>query len=338
MKEALDRLAVSAEADLAAATTADAAQAVRAKYLGRKGLLTELSRGLAALPAEERPLIGKRLNEVKGTIESAVETLLDRVRETTRREALTQGRVDVTLPGRAPELGHLHLVSRTIAEVVTIFRSLGFGVAEGPEVELEYYNFTALNFPKDHPARDMQDTFWITDDVLLRTHTSPMQARVMEQQAPPVAVIIPGRVYRSDYDATHSPMFHQVEGLVVDEEVSFADLKGTLQAFVREMFGEGIRTRFRPSVFPFTEPSAEMDIQCVACRGAGCRVCGQSGWLEILGSGMVNPNVYGFVGYDPEKVSGFAFGIGMERLAMLKYGVNDLRLFFENDLRVLEQF
>lgn len=338
MKDALDRLAVSAEADLAAATTAAAAQAVKAKYLGRKGLLTELSRGLVGLPPGERPEVGKRLNEVKGSIESAVETVLARVREADRREDLERGRVDVTLPGRTPEIGHLHLVSRTTRELVEIFSSLGFSVAEGPEIELDYYNFEALNIPKDHPARDSQDTFWIAEDVVLRTHTSPVQIRVMESQKPPVAVIVPGRVYRSDYDVTHSPMFHQCEGLLVDEGVSFADLKGTLREFVRRMFGEGIATRFRPSFFPFTEPSAEMDIQCVQCRGAGCRVCSQTGWLEILGSGMVDPAVYGFVHYDPERVSGFAFGMGIERIAMLKYGINDLRLFFENDRRFLEQF
>ncbi len=334
----LDRVAAEAARDLESAGTADAAQAIRVKYLGRKGLLTELFKGLGAAEAAARPLLGARLNEIKTAIEAGVEVRLVQAREAERKASLERGRIDVTLPGRDPALGHMHPVSRTIDEVVAIFRSLGFGVAEGPEVELDYYNFTALNFPRDHPARDMQDTFWVSDEVLLRTHTSPMQARVMESQKPPVAVVIPGRVYRSDYDATHSPMFHQCEGLLVDEGVSFADLKGTLQAFVREMFGSGIRTRFRPSFFPFTEPSAEMDIQCVECRGSGCRVCGQSGWLEILGSGMVNPNVYGFVGYDPEKLSGFAFGMGMERVAMLKYGINDLRLFFENDVRFLGQF
>ncbi|HEX7128386.1 MAG TPA: phenylalanine--tRNA ligase subunit alpha [Thermodesulfobacteriota bacterium] len=334
----LDRVAADAARDLEAAGTADAAQAVRVKYLGRKGVVTELFKGLGAAAAAARPILGARLNEIKAAIETGVEARLAQAREAERRAALERGRIDVTLPGRQPELGHVHLVSRTIDEVVAIFRSFGFGVAEGPEVELDYYNFTALNFPRDHPARDMQDTFWIDDEVLLRTHTSPMQARVMERQKPPVAVVVPGRVYRSDYDATHSPMFHQCEGLLVDEGVSFADLKGTLHAFAREMFGSGIRTRFRPSFFPFTEPSAEMDIQCVECRGSGCRVCGQSGWLEILGSGMVNPNVYGFVGYDPEKLSGFAFGMGMERVAMLKYGINDLRLFFENDVRFLGQF
>jgi phenylalanyl-tRNA synthetase alpha chain len=334
----LDRVAAEAARDLAAADTAGAAQAVRVRYLGRKGQVTELFKALAGVAPEARPALGHRLNELKTSIEAGVEAVLERVRDAERRVALESARIDVTLPGRRPELGHRHPVTRTADEIIAIFTSLGFAVAEGPEVELDYYNFEALNIPKDHPARDLQDTFWVAEDVVLRTHTSPMQVRVMEKQRPPVAVIIPGRVYRSDYDATHSPMFHQCEGLLVDEGVSFADLKGTLQEFARRMFGEGIRTRFRPSFFPFTEPSAEMDIQCVACRGSGCRVCSQTGWLEILGSGMVNPKVFGFVDYDPERVSGFAFGMGIERITMLKYGINDLRLFFENDVRFLEQF
>jgi phenylalanyl-tRNA synthetase alpha chain len=334
----LDRLAAEASQELAAATTAEAAQAVRVRYLGRKGRVTELFKSLGGVAAEARPALGQRLNEVKTTIEAGVEAVLARMREAGRRDALARARLDVTLPGRTPELGRLHLVSRTTAELVEIFSSLGFAVAEGPEVETEYYNFEALNIPKDHPARESMDTFWVSDDVVLRTHTSPVQIRVMETQRPPVAVICPGRVYRNDNDVTHSPMFHQCEGLLVDEGVSFADLKGTLGAFAGRMFGAGTRTRFRPSFFPFTEPSAEMDIQCVACGGAGCRVCSQSGWLEILGSGMVNPKVYGFVDYDPERVSGFAFGMGIERIAMVKYGIDDLRLLFENDVRFLEQF
>ncbi|HWP35150.1 MAG TPA: phenylalanine--tRNA ligase subunit alpha [Thermodesulfobacteriota bacterium] len=338
MTEALERLLAEAEAELAAARTAADAQAVRVRYLGRKGRLTELARQLGRLPAEERPAAGQRLNEVKARLTAAIEAFLARIREAERRAALEEVRVDVTLPGRRPELGHMHPVSRTAAEIVEIFTSLGFAVADGPEVELDYYNFEALNIPKDHPARDMQDTFYLADEVLLRTHTSPVQVRVMERQRPPVQVIVPGRVYRRDNDLTHSPMFHQVEGLLVDEGVSFADLKGTLRLFVRRMFGDEVGMRFRPSFFPFTEPSAEVDIRCVACGGAGCRVCGQSGWLEILGAGMVDPAVYGFVGYDPERVSGFAFGMGIERIAMLKYGITDLRLFFENDLRFLEQF
>jgi phenylalanyl-tRNA synthetase alpha chain len=235
-------------------------------------------------------------------------------------------------------VGGLHPLTATLQDILEIFAFLGFAVAEGPEVELDYYNFEALNIPKDHPARDMQDTFYITDEVLLRTHTSPVQVRVMEAQAPPVRVVVPGKVYRRDADLTHSPMFHQVEGLLVDEGVTFADLKGTLTAFVRLFFGEGTRLRFRPSYFPFTEPSAEVDISCVICRGAGCRVCSQSGWLEILGAGMVDPEVFRFVGYDSERFTGFAFGMGVERIAMLRYGIDDIRLFFENDLRFLEQF
>ncbi len=336
--QTLDRIAAEAARDLATATTAEAAQAVRIKYLGRKGRLTELFKGLGTAAQGARPGLGQKLNEIKEAIEEGVEALLARVRNAERRAALEQARVDVTLPGRRPEAGHLHPVSRTAAEIVEIFTSLGFAVAEGPEVELDYYNFEALNIPKDHPARDMQDTFYLADDVLLRTHTSPVQVRVMEKQPPPVQVVVPGRVYRRDFDVTHSPMFHQVEGLLVAEGVSFADLKGTLRTFVRRMFGEGVGMRFRPSFFPFTEPSAEVDIRCVVCRGAGCRVCSQTGWLEILGAGMVDPAVYGFVGYDPERVSGFAFGMGIERIAMLKYGIDDLRLFFENDIRFLEQF
>jgi len=251
---------------------------------------------------------------------------------------LAEERIDVTLPGRQQHYGHKHPITQVTEEVVGIFAALGFGVAEGPEVEKDFYNFEALNIPKEHPARDMQDTFYVTDDVVLRTHTSPVQIRTMLEQAPPVRVVAPGTVYRRDSDITHSPMFHQIEGFLVDKQVTFGDLKGILTTFINECFGRGTGVRFRPSFFPFTEPSAEVDIQCVICGGKGCRVCKQSGWLEILGSGMIDPEVFKAVGYDPEVYSGFAFGMGIERIAMLKYGVNDLRLFFENDLRFLRQF
>jgi phenylalanyl-tRNA synthetase alpha chain len=246
--------------------------------------------------------------------------------------------MDVTLPGRVPPRGRLHPITQVILEVCRIFARMGFSVVKGPNVELDYYNFEALNFPKDHPARDMQDTLYVSENTVLRTHTSPIQVRVMEKQAPPVAVIAPGKVYRRDSDVSHTPMFHQVEGLLVDRGVSFGDLKGTLTGFVHQMFGKDTSLRFRPSFFPFTEPSAEVDIRCVICKGAGCRTCSHTGWLEILGSGMVDPEVYGFVGYDPEVYSGFAFGMGMERIAMLKYGIDDIQLFFKNEMRFLRQF
>ena len=255
-----------------------------------------------------------------------------------RDEALLRERIDITLPGRAIRTGRLHPIIQVSNQICDIFAGLGFSVVEGPEIELDYYNFEALNIPKDHPARDMQDTFYIEENIVLRTHTSPVQIRTMEKQKPPVRILSPGRVYRPDSDISHTPMFHQIEGLLVDKGITFGDLKGVLTFFVRKIFGEDTAIRFRPSFFPFTEPSAEVDIQCVMCRGTGCRVCGQSGWLEILGSGMVDPEVFKNVGYDPEEISGFAFGLGLERIAMLKYGVSDIRLFFENDWRFLEQF
>ncbi|MBI3080052.1 MAG: phenylalanine--tRNA ligase subunit alpha [candidate division NC10 bacterium] len=315
----------------------DALEDLRVRYLGRRGSLTAILRGLGDLPPEARPVVGQRANAVKAAIEGALEARRLALRAAAR-VGLAADRLDSTLPGRPPMLGGLHPLTATLEDILEIFASLGFAVAEGPEVELDYYNFEALNIPKDHPARDMQDTFYITDEVLLRTHTSPVQVRVMEAQPPPVRVVVPGKVYRRDADVTHSPMFHQVEGLLVDEGVTFADLKGTLTAFVRLFFGEATRLRFRPSFFPFTEPSAEVDISCVICRGAGCRVCSQGGWLEILGAGMVDPEVFRFVGYDSERFTGFAFGMGVERIAMLRYGIDDIRLFFENDLRFLEQF
>ena len=307
----------------------------RIKYLGKKGALTTLMKSLGILSREERPEVGKLANQIKVNLSrrfGEVKTFL----EAGGGEEVSF--VDVTLPGREPLYGHLHPITLVIKDVCQIFSRMGFRVVKGPNVELDYYNFEALNLPKDHPARDMQDTFYISENVVLRTHTSPIQVRVMETQQPPVSVIAPGKVYRRDSDVSHTPMFHQVEGLLVDRDVCFGELKGTLTRFIHQMFGSDTRLRFRPSFFPFTEPSAEVDIQCVICGGKGCRTCSHTGWLEILGSGMVDPEVYGFVGYDPEVYSGFAFGMGIERIAMLKYGIDDIQLFFKNDMRFLNQF
>ncbi|HOV86054.1 MAG TPA: phenylalanine--tRNA ligase subunit alpha [Syntrophobacteraceae bacterium] len=308
---------------------------IRIRYLGRKGELAQLFKQLAQVPEALRRDCGKLLNEAKAQIEELLSLKLIEAKD---RSAERRDRVDVTAPGRRPLRGRLHPITQTAMEICRIFHWLGFETVEGPEVELDYYNFEALNIPKDHPARDMQDTFYISEDVVLRTHTSPLQVRVMEKRTPPIRVIAPGRTYRCDSDVTHTPMFHQVEGLMVGTNISFGDLKGLLTIFVHQMFGPETGLRFRPSFFPFTEPSAEVDIECVMCRGKGCRVCSQTGWLEILGSGMVDPEVFKMVGYDPEQVTGFAFGMGIERIAMLKFGIDDLRLFFENDLRFLKQF
>jgi phenylalanyl-tRNA synthetase alpha chain len=297
-----------------------------------------LLRRVRELPPDERPRAGEQANIVKQELEERIEDRLVRLRDDARQQALSQDLADVTLPGTLLPRGRVHPITQVMAQVVRIFIRMGFQVAEGPQVELDYYNFEALNIPRDHPARDMHDTFYFSDEVLLRTHTSPVQIRVMESQRPPIQIIAPGAVYRRDSDISHTPMFHQVEGLMVDEGISFAHLKGILTFFVHEMFGEGTPLRFRPSFFPFTEPSAEVDIGCVICHGEGCRVCGGSGWLEILGAGMVDPEVFRIVGYDPDIVTGFAFGMGIERIAMLKYGINDIRLFFTNDLRFLRQF
>lgn len=313
-------------------------QQVRARFLGKKGEITAVMKGMGQLSAEERPLIGSLANEVKSRLEDAFAERQETLRQELMQQKLASERLDVSLPGRVHRPGFKHPITRVTEEVVGIFSALGFGVAEGPEIEKDFYNFEALNIPKDHPARDMQDTFYISEDVVLRTHTSPVQIRTMLDHAPPVRVVAPGTVYRRDSDLTHSPMFHQIEGFLVDRKVTFGDLKGILTAFINEFFGQNIAVRFRPSFFPFTEPSAEVDIQCVICGGSGCRVCSNSGWLEILGSGMIDPEVFKSVNYDPELYSGFAFGMGIERLAMLKYGVNDLRLFFENDMRFLRQF
>ena len=290
------------------------------------------------LPPAERPLAGKLANTIKLELEQKINEVQVRLAQEAKDKALAQEEIDVTLPGTPIPRGRFHPISQVMSEIVSIFIRMGFQVVEGPQVELDYYNFEALNIPRDHPARDMHDTFYFSDEVLLRTHTSPVQIRVMENQHPPVQIIAPGVVYRRDSDVSHTPMFHQVEGLLVDKGISFAHLKGVLTLFVHQVFGEGTGLRFRPSFFPFTEPSAEVDIACVMCGGQGCRVCGGTGWVEILGSGMVDPEVFRTVGYDPDKVTGFAFGMGIERIAMLKFGINDIRLFFSNDLRFLRQF
>jgi phenylalanyl-tRNA synthetase alpha chain len=338
MKEQLASLADQAAKELSSADSETLLQEIRVKYLGKKGALTQIMKGMGQLSAEERPLVGALANEVKVDFETTFSARMAGLQREGVERKIASEKLDVTLPGRQVSRGSKHPITLVTEEVVAIFSALGFGVAEGPEIEKDFYNFEALNIPKDHPARDMQDTFYINDDVVLRTHTSPVQIRTMLQHAPPVRIVAPGTVYRRDSDLTHSPMFHQVEGFLVDRKVTFGDLKGTLTAFIEQYFGKGFGVRFRPSFFPFTEPSAEVDIECVICKGKGCRVCSQTGWLEILGSGMIDPEVFRSVNYDAEKYSGFAFGMGLERLAMLKYGVNDLRLFFENDIRFLSQF
>ena len=338
MKEELKKLHQEVLTSLSHSTTEKEVSEIRVKVLGRKGSLTHILKGLGTLPEADRREIGKRANQVKADLEAKIEEALLRIQQEERRNALEKERVDVTLPGRRISIGKKHPLTQTLDEIIHIFSNLGFEVVEGPEVELDYYNFEALNIPKGHPAREMQATFFISDEVVLRTHTSPVQVRTMEKKRPPVRIICPGAVYRCDSDPTHSPMFHQVEGLLVDKGVTFADLKGVLTVFVYQIFGEKTKLRFRPSFFPFTEPSAEVDIECFLCKGKGCGVCSNTGWLEILGSGMVDPAVYKFVNYDPEEISGFAFGMGIERIAMLKFGINDIRLFFTNDLRFLRQF
>lgn len=317
----------------------DELEKLRVQYLGKKGEITMLMRSMNELPAEEKPIMGKLLNEVKQAAARTIDEQKTKLQEQLRLREQEGQRIDVTLPGRPYEMGQKHPIMLVLEEIEEIFACLGFQIGEGPDIELDYYNFEALNMPQEHPARDMQDSFYINSDVLLRTHTSPVQIRTMEKMAPnlPVRIIAPGKVYRRDDDITHSPMFHQVEGLAVDRDITMADLKGTLLLFAREMFGEGREIRLRPSFFPFTEPSAEVDISCIICNGSGCRTCGDTGWLEILGSGMVHPRVLENCGYDPQKVSGFAFGMGVERIAMLKYGIDDIRLFYINDLRMLRQ-
>ncbi|NCC28495.1 MAG: phenylalanine--tRNA ligase subunit alpha [Gammaproteobacteria bacterium] len=324
--------AIAAAADLAGLDQ------VRVRYLGKSGELTALLKQLGTLPADERPAAGQEINQAKVAVQVAIDRRKVVLEEASLTARLAAERIDVSLPGRGRRPGGLHPVTRAMRRIERLFANAGFAVVEGPEVEDAYHNFEALNIPEHHPARAMHDTFYFDAELLLRTHTSPVQIRVMEEQAPPLKVIAPGRVYRCDSDLTHTPMFHQVEGLLVDEQVSFADLKGVLYDFLRNFFERDLELRFRPSYFPFTEPSAEVDIQCVICGGSGCRVCKQTGWLEVLGCGMVYPEVFRHVGIDPDRYLGYAFGMGVERLAMLRYGIDDIRLNFENDLRYLRQF
>lgn len=339
MKESIETIKKKFDSELAAAYDLETLEKVRVRFLGKKGEITSLMKSLGQVTAEEKPLLGKELNQFKKSAEKMLEERKTELKNNTSLSLWEKERLDVTLPGKPFKIGRKHPLISVLKEMEEIFTCMGFQVVEGPDVEMDYYNFEALNIPQDHPARDMQDSFYITPDVLLRTHTSPVQIRTMEAQAPtlPVRVIAPGKVYRRDDDLTHSPMFHQVEGLVVDKGISMGDLKGTLLLFAREMFGSDREIRLRPSYFPFTEPSAEVDILCIICDGRGCRTCGDSGWMEILGSGMVHPKVLRISGYDPENVTGYAFGMGVERIAMLKYGIDDIRTFYNNDLRMLKQ-
>lgn len=336
--ENLDALVAQALAAVQRSEDVNALEQLRVQYLGKKGELTQVMKTLGNLPADERPKVGALINAAKEQVQGALEARKALLEQAALDARLAAERIDVTLPGRGQASGGLHPVTRTLERVEQFFTRIGYSVAEGPEVEDDYHNFEALNIPGHHPARAMHDTFYFNANMLLRTHTSPVQVRTMESQRPPIRIVCPGRVYRCDSDITHSPMFHQVEGLLVDEGISFADLKGTIEEFLRVFFEKPLGVRFRPSFFPFTEPSAEVDMQCVMCGGKGCRVCKHTGWLEVMGCGMVHPNVLRMSGIDPEQYSGFAFGMGVERLAMLRYGVNDLRLFFDNDLRFLGQF
>ncbi|WP_297808740.1 phenylalanine--tRNA ligase subunit alpha [uncultured Methylophaga sp.] len=336
--QALEEITAAARQAVADARDNRALDDVRVEYLGKKGKITAYLKQLGNVSVEDRPVIGKSVNQAKQEVTGLVEEQKQALAAAAMEAALKAETVDVSLPGRNSEVGGLHPVTRTLQRIERYFRNIGFEVAEGPEIEDSHHNFTALNIPETHPARAMHDTFYFDADKLLRTHTSPVQIRVMEEQQPPLRLIAPGRVYRCDSDLTHTPMFHQVEGLMVDEEISFTDLKGVLSDFLQAFFEKPLKVRFRPSYFPFTEPSAEADIECVICGGEGCRVCSHTGWIEILGCGMVHPNVFEHVNIDSEKYLGFAFGLGVERMAMLRYGVNDLRLFFDNDLRFLSQF
>lgn len=339
MKAALEEIAKKAFEELAHSQDLKALDAVRVKYLGKKGELTAILKQMGKLSAEERPVVGQLANQVRADIEEKLEETKLNLESKMLDLRLACETLDVTLPGSKQEIGKKHPLTIVLDEIKEIFIGMGFEIAQGPEVELDYYNFEALNVPKDHPARDTQDTFYINDNVVLRTQTSPMQIRTMENQKPPIRILAPGRVYRSDaVDATHSPLFHQIEGLVVDKNITMSDLKGTLEVFVKRLYGENSVVRFRPHHFPFTEPSAEMDVQCFNCHGEGCPLCKGEGWIEILGCGMVHPKVLKNCGIDPEEYSGFAFGMGLERIVMRRYNINDLRLFFENNVRFLNQF
>lgn len=339
MRDQLNRIKIMAEKELAAVQTMQELENLRVKYLGKKGELTLVLRGMGSLSPEERPLIGQLANEVRGFLENKIDEAKKEMAKKELSLRIEKEYIDVTMPGRRKVLGSKHPLSLVMDEIKEVFIGMGYEIAEGPEIEYDYYNFEALNIPKGHPSRDTQDTFYINDNVLLRTQTSPVQIRVMENKKPPIRIICPGRVYRSDaIDATHSAIFYQVEGLVVDKGVTMGDLIGTLQVFARKIFGENSRIRLRPHHFPFTEPSAEVDVSCWTCAGTGCKVCKNEGWIEILGSGMVNPKVLEICGIDPEVYSGFAFGIGVERTAMAKFNIDDMRLFYENDIRFLKQF
>ena len=340
MEQELQRIRVAAFRELEQAQDVGAVNEIRVKVLGKKGDLTAVLRGMGAMDPAERPRIGQLVNDLRQDFETALNARFELLKEAELNKRLAAEKIDITLPGRVLELGRRHPLTLALDRIKAVFLQMGFDIEEGPEVESDYYNFEALNLPPDHPARDMQDSFYITEQFLLRTHTSPVQVRTMQSQQPnsPIRMIAPGKVYRRDYDATHSPMFQQVEGLVVGPDICFADLKGTLELFCQGIFGDSVKVRFRPSYFPFTEPSAEVDISCVICKGKGCRVCKGTGWLEILGSGMVHPRVLEMSNYDPSQVSGFAFGMGVERIAMLAFGIDDMRLFYENDVRFLRRF
>lgn len=338
MKEKLEQAKEQIVSDLENINDEASLQQVKSRYLGKKGVITDMFKSMRDLPDEEKKEAGKIVNEAKKHVESLIENKLEEIRKLRKEKELHENRLDITLPGRELPVGGKHPVTQVMDQIIQIFERMGFAIAFGPEIELDYYNFEALNIPKDHPARDMQDTFYISEEVVLRTHTSPVQIRVMQEKKPPIKIIAPGKVYRCDSDVSHTPMFHQIEGLLVDEDISFGNLKSVITQFVHLLFGKDTNVRFRPSFFPFTEPSAEVDIECSMCGGRGCRVCKETGWLEIMGCGMVDPEVFRSVNYDPETYSGFAFGMGIERITMLKYGINDIRLFFENDVRFLRQF
>lgn len=338
MIQQVEKMLPAIEQELTTVTTTSDVEQVRVKYLGKKGVLTHILRNLVRLTDKEKPLIGRLANETKAKIIEILQAKEQELKQSEARIRIEQEELDISLPGCGAEIGHRHPISQVLEQIKAIFVSMGFDIVEGPDIESDYNNFEALNIPRDHPARDMQDTFYVNDTLLLRTHTSPVQIRAMQARKPPLAIIAPGKVYRRDADISHSPMFHQVEGFMVDKIISMGDLKGVLEVFMREMFGPDTAMQFRPSFFPFTEPSAELDIRCVMCMGKGCRVCKDSGWLEIVGAGMIHPVVFQNVGYNPDEYTGFAFGMGVERIAMLKYRINDIRLFFENDLRFLRQF
>ena len=339
MKQQLTQIKQTALSALSAVNTAAELDEVRVRFLGKKGELTAILKQMGSLSPEERPLVGQLVNEVRSELEESISKKGDELKNAAMAQKLKDEAIDVTLPGKKQELGHKHPLTLVLDDIKQMFLGMGFDIVKGPEVETDYYNFEALNIPKDHPARDTQDTFYITENILLRTQTSPVQIRTMEKIKPPIRIISPGRVYRSDaIDATHSPVFHQIEGLVVDKGVTMADLKGTLELFAKKLYGEDSKVRFRPHHFPFTEPSAEVDVMCFNCQGKGCSLCKGEGWIEILGAGMVHPKVLSICGIDPDEYSGFAFGMGLERLVMRRYQIDDLRMFFENDMKFLSQF